>query len=147
MFAKRLKSLRLSNKMTQEDVAKILGITRQGYGHYENPKSKREPDHETTIKLAKIFDVSVDYLLNGPGGSYGLDDYDFTDNSKKDNKVKNESPFSEINNLMKNAGIEDSGFFDIEEWKNLSPEDMIEIKKHFEWVAQKAKERNKDKNT
>ncbi|MDQ7860580.1 hypothetical protein RCO48_04425 [Peribacillus frigoritolerans] len=37
------------------------------------------------------------------------------------------------------------GFFDIEKWKDLSPEDLDEIRRHFEWVTQKAKERNEEK--
>lgn len=63
-FHERLRELRDKNKMTQQDIANKLGITRQAYGYYESPKSnKREPDHETTVKLAEIFDVTTDYLL------------------------------------------------------------------------------------
>ncbi|MFS0576319.1 helix-turn-helix transcriptional regulator [Sporosarcina sp. 179-K 3D1 HS] len=62
-FQSRLKNLRLEAKLTQQDVANKLGITRQAYGYYESEKSKREPDHDSTQKLARIFDVSLDYLL------------------------------------------------------------------------------------
>lgn len=64
-FQHRLKNLRLGSKMTQQDVADKLGITRQAYGYYESENSKREPDHESTQRLASIFNVSVDYLLIG----------------------------------------------------------------------------------
>jgi transcriptional regulator with XRE-family HTH domain len=64
-FQSRLKKLRLDHKLTQQDVADKLGITRQAYGYYENENSKREPDHATTIKLAEIFEVSTDFLLKG----------------------------------------------------------------------------------
>jgi transcriptional regulator with XRE-family HTH domain len=47
--------------MTQEELARKLEITRASLSHYEN--NRREPDHETTQKLANFFDVSVDYLL------------------------------------------------------------------------------------
>lgn len=62
-FQERLKKLRLEAKLTQQEVADKLGITRQAYGYYESEKSKREPDHEATQKLAEIFNVSIDYLL------------------------------------------------------------------------------------
>ncbi|MEH7223899.1 helix-turn-helix transcriptional regulator [Bacillus sp. JJ1566] len=62
-FQSRLKKLRTDRKLTQQQIANKLGITRQAYGYYESEKEKREPDHATTQKIAEIFDVSVDYLL------------------------------------------------------------------------------------
>jgi transcriptional regulator with XRE-family HTH domain len=64
-FQSRLKKLRLEKKLTQQDVAEKLGITRQAYGYYESEKSKREPDLDATKKLAEIFEVTTDYLLTG----------------------------------------------------------------------------------
>ncbi|MBM4762747.1 helix-turn-helix transcriptional regulator [Bacillus sp. B15-48] len=72
-FQNRLKKLRLDKKLTQQDVADKLGITRQAYGYYENEKSKREPDHATTQKLAEMFEVTTDYLLKGSSSSTFLD--------------------------------------------------------------------------
>ncbi|MCT49399.1 XRE family transcriptional regulator, partial [Listeria monocytogenes] len=46
---------------TQEDISKILGISRGAYSHIEN--GRNEPDMETIVKLADIFEVSTDYLL------------------------------------------------------------------------------------
>lgn len=63
LFAERLKKLRLLRNLTQEDVANHLGITRQGYGHYESTNVKHEPDHETTKMIADLFGVTTDYLL------------------------------------------------------------------------------------
>jgi transcriptional regulator with XRE-family HTH domain len=68
-FQNRLKKLRLAKKLTQQDVADKLGVTRQAYGYYENEKSKREPDHATTQKLAEMFDVTTDFLLKGSSSS------------------------------------------------------------------------------
>lgn len=62
-FQKRLKKLRLNKKLTQQDVANLLGITRQAYGYYESETSKREPDLASVKKLAELFDVTTDYLL------------------------------------------------------------------------------------
>lgn len=58
---KRLKELRLQNKLTQQQVAKAIGKTYQAYSYYEN--GKRDPDTETLKLLAELFNVSTDYLL------------------------------------------------------------------------------------
>lgn len=61
MFSERLAYLRGEKKLTHQDMADKLGITRQAYGYYEN--GKREPDIATINKLADIFGTNVDYLL------------------------------------------------------------------------------------
>lgn len=61
MFSNRLRYLRTQKGKSQQNMADLLGITRQGYGKYEDGKS--EPDHKTLVKLADYFDVSTDYLL------------------------------------------------------------------------------------
>ncbi|AAY52819.1 gp33 [Listeria phage A500] len=61
MFGNRLKQLRKNTNKTQEDISKILGISRGAYSHIEN--GRNEPDMETIVKLANIFEVSTDYLL------------------------------------------------------------------------------------
>lgn len=63
MLADRLKQLRIRKKKNQEDIAKLLGITRQAYGHYEN--GNRQPDYEALKKLADYYEVSIDFLLTG----------------------------------------------------------------------------------
>ena len=59
-FRHILTELRKTNKMTQRDVADRLGISQPSYIRYENGKS--EPTIENLIKLADLFDVSLDYL-------------------------------------------------------------------------------------
>ena len=59
-FRERLRELRLKNKMTQADFAKILNISMQSYSAYENG---REPSYGILIKIAKHFDATTDYLL------------------------------------------------------------------------------------
>ncbi|OXS69873.1 helix-turn-helix domain-containing protein [Priestia filamentosa] len=63
MFSVRLTSLRKKRNVTQQRVADFLGITRPAYTAYE--QGKRQPDYETLQKIAKYFDVSIDYLLTG----------------------------------------------------------------------------------
>lgn len=59
-FCKNLIELRKLNRLTQRDVARHLGISQPSYTRYENGKS--EPTIENLIKLADLFDVSIDYL-------------------------------------------------------------------------------------
>lgn len=61
MFSKTLRILRESKKMTQEDLAKILGTSAGSIGNYE--QGSRMPRNDTMKKIAEYFNVSVDYLL------------------------------------------------------------------------------------
>jgi len=61
MFSDRLKELRNVKGVTQKGMAEFLGMLEQSYQKYEY--GQREPNFETTIKLADFFDVTLDYLL------------------------------------------------------------------------------------
>ncbi|KIL42629.1 helix-turn-helix domain-containing protein [Jeotgalibacillus soli] len=67
MFGERLKQLRLHKKKTQQDMAALLGISRQAYGYYEN--GSRQPDYNAIKLLADYFEVSIDYLITGKQGN------------------------------------------------------------------------------
>ena len=58
---KRLRDLRISRKLTQNDVANYLGISRSAYTNIEN--GKRDPDTDTLKKLATFFRTTVDDIL------------------------------------------------------------------------------------
>lgn len=60
-FPSRLKALRLRNKMTQEELGKKINVTKVSVSGYET--GNRTPDTDTLMKIAQVFDVSVDYLL------------------------------------------------------------------------------------
>ncbi len=60
-FGKRLRELRMKHKLTQQKTADMLGVTMSSYQKYE--QDERFPSYETLIKIADIFDVSLDYLL------------------------------------------------------------------------------------
>lgn len=61
MFHIKIKELRNEKKLTQQEVADYLGITRPAYTAYES--GKRQPDFETLQKLATLFNVTTDFLL------------------------------------------------------------------------------------
>lgn len=60
-FASIIKALRVQHKMTQQDLAEIVGLTPTGISYWESGKAI--PNVETLEKLASYFNVTVDYLL------------------------------------------------------------------------------------
>lgn len=56
----RIKELRQLNKVSQGDLAKATGLTRQAISNYEN--KERIPNKEILEKLANFFNVSVSYI-------------------------------------------------------------------------------------
>ena len=59
-----LKKIRKQYKMTQEDVAKFLGVSRSGYTYYETGKTV--PSIETLRKLAMMYDTTIDNIVGVP---------------------------------------------------------------------------------
>ncbi|WP_050992778.1 helix-turn-helix domain-containing protein [Selenomonas ruminantium] len=57
----RFKGLRLHQEMLQADVAERLGINQSQYSKLE--RDALEPNLETIRSLARLFNVSADYLL------------------------------------------------------------------------------------
>jgi transcriptional regulator with XRE-family HTH domain len=60
-FGKGLKELRKEKKLTQAQVAEHLDVSVSTYTKYET--GVNEPDIAMLIKIAKFFNVSIDYLL------------------------------------------------------------------------------------
>lgn len=61
MIGERLLELRRQRGMTQQELANQLGLTKYTISSYEMDKSA--PSDELKVQLARIFDVSTDYLL------------------------------------------------------------------------------------
>ena len=57
----RLKSLRKERNLLQKDIADFLNISKSAYGYYE--QGRNEPDIQTILKLAELYQVSADYLF------------------------------------------------------------------------------------
>ena len=60
-FRERFKELRLENNVTQQEMGKLLGVSKMAISHWESGHS--EPSIEQLICIAKYFSVSLDYLL------------------------------------------------------------------------------------
>lgn len=56
----RLRDLREDADLTQDELVKILGMHKTTYTNYE--QGKREPPFELIIRLAKLYNVSIDYI-------------------------------------------------------------------------------------
>lgn len=57
----RLRQLRITRSLSQEELSKLLGVQRQIVSYYET--GARQPTINDLIKLAREFDTTVDYLL------------------------------------------------------------------------------------
>lgn len=58
----KLKYFREKLGKTQEQVANMLGLQKQTYQNYE--LGKRQADYETLLKMADLFNASLDELFN-----------------------------------------------------------------------------------
>ncbi len=61
MVGKNLKFLRKKKKLSQEQLAKTLGLTRSTYSGYENGVA--EPNVQNLLKFSKFFDLPVDLII------------------------------------------------------------------------------------
>lgn len=61
MLCEQLKIIRKANKFTQQGLADAIGIERSTYASYETGRNK--PDVNLLSKIAKVFGVSSDYIL------------------------------------------------------------------------------------
>lgn len=83
----KLRELREKMNYTQEYVGRYLNMTRQGYAHYES--GERHPDSQTLLKLARLYDINIDELINAqttPLNSELLRDTDHYNYKKPDSK-------------------------------------------------------------
>lgn len=60
-FGNTLKMLRTKDNLTQAQLAQKLGLTKSVISAYEN--GLRMPSYDILIHIAKIFNVSTDFLL------------------------------------------------------------------------------------
>ena len=59
-YYRRLRDLREDSDLTQNQLVEMLGMHKTTYTNYE--QGKREIPFELAIRLAKIYNVSLDYI-------------------------------------------------------------------------------------
>ncbi len=57
----KVRELRKSKGLTQEELAEIIGVSRQTINAIE--KEKFDPSLQTAIKMARLFDLAVEDLF------------------------------------------------------------------------------------
>ncbi len=62
MLNRRIRELRLAKNISQVKLAELIGVTKQSVSNWENDNIQHSV--EILIKLAEIFNVSTDYLLD-----------------------------------------------------------------------------------
>ena len=60
-FGNRLKEARLSKKMTQEELARAVGVTKGAIGNYESEVSS--PKEPILIRLMSVLEVDANFLF------------------------------------------------------------------------------------
>ena len=86
----KIKKSRTDAKITQEQAAQALGISRQTISNWENEKSY--PDIVSVLKMSDLYSVSLDYLLKEEGP---MKDYlDYIEEST--NTVKSKTRLSKL---------------------------------------------------
>ena len=63
MIADKIKNTRTIKKLTQEQAAEDLNVSRQTISNWENGKSL--PDIVSIIRMSELYDLSLDELLKG----------------------------------------------------------------------------------
>ena len=69
----KIKKSRIDAKLTQEQAAEALGISRQTISNWENERSY--PDIVSVLKMSDLYGVSLDYLLKGDSPMKNYLDY------------------------------------------------------------------------
>ena len=72
VLAVRLKKLRQQNNLTQEQLARKIGVTKSVISAYET--EMRMPSYDSLLAISKIFKVSTDYLLGNENNSIDVVD-------------------------------------------------------------------------
>lgn len=61
-LGEKLKALRTAKKMSQKELAERIGIAKSVISFYES--GDRFPSYDVLVKIARIFNVTTDYLLD-----------------------------------------------------------------------------------
>ncbi len=62
MLNERLREIRTAKKLSQVELARLLGVTKQCVSNWENDNI--QPSIEMLVKIATALQVSTDYLLS-----------------------------------------------------------------------------------
>ena len=102
-IGKLIKKLREDSNLKQDNLAKAIGVSKAAVSQWENGKGIKT---ENIYLISKLFNVSVDDILNGHLNSesneeyinrnYTLENYDFKDEINEDNIDKLKEFYSHV---------------------------------------------------
>ncbi|GIM46995.1 hypothetical protein DNHGIG_25440 [Collibacillus ludicampi] len=123
MLYNRLVKLRKEKKISQEGIAKALGIPRSTYAQYE--LGRRHPDYDVIQKIADFFGVSIDYLF----GRVDHPEVVLTESERKLYDSIGEMPIEKIKQLF--------------EFPDATEEDVDDILKYVEFLKSKRQQESR----
>ncbi|MBO1005647.1 helix-turn-helix domain-containing protein [Pseudogracilibacillus auburnensis] len=124
-------NLRENRNWSQRELARRVGLNASVMNRIESGERPVKDFELDTI--ASVLDTTTDYLLGR------------TDNPNPPNSEFN--PMDEINRLIKDYDIDQSGFFDIEKWKAMGPEEIKQLEEYFEFITSRAKNKKDNSNS
>ncbi len=101
LFGERLLSTRKKKKISQDELAKQIGVHAPVIGRYERDEVK--PSIETAFKIAKSLEVSLDYLTGLSDLELDKNIVDVVVSLQKLNDKDKEHIFTTINALIRDA--------------------------------------------
>ena len=114
----RIKEYRKKHKFTQRDLADKVNVSPQVISNWE--RNYTTPDSDDIFRLARVFEILVDEL---------------SPEKQESNKAMKNNDFdslSEINRILTDLGVTDFFMHNIEDWKDLTPEQVDELRRDFE---------------
>lgn len=81
----KLKNLRVHYKMTQDDIAELLSMSRTSFSKYENGASN--PPLNVLRKLSAIYNVPIEYLIHDEQSNFVFNDEKNTEEPDIENAV------------------------------------------------------------
>lgn len=113
----RIREIRKQHKMTMKQLGLEIGVAESTISQYET--GKRQPDNEALLKIGELFDVTVGYLLG-----------------VEPPKEKAPTVFSE-----RSMSDDDLIFALWGDDKDITDEDLEDVRRYAEFVAQRRKEK------
>lgn len=100
-IGERLIQLRKQLNLSQDDLAKKIGVSRTIIGNYE--RNTNTPSIEVLVKIAKTFNVTIDYLIGeGELSSYDKEVMKRIEDIDKLDKSTKEHLFFLVDNIIQN---------------------------------------------
>ncbi len=118
-FGARLRNLRISSSMSQEDFGKVLNKSANNISQYET--GKRQPDLDILKSISEYFNVSTDYLLGRTNDPLPVRDVD--------QDLHDEHDYSAELEAFLNDQEMTSMFYDYENWTEEEKRNLLNILK------------------